>query len=154
MWSCRSCGRTAEEEARFCPSCGARRPARPPPAQQRRVVTVLFADVSGFTALSERLDPETVQDLMSRWFATARPAVEHHGGRVENYLGDAVMAVFGVPAAHEDNALRATRAAREMHTALESLNGELSSRYGVRLAIHAGLNTGEVVAGTSADGDP
>src|SRR4051812_44389548 len=127
MWSCRSCGRTAEEEARFCPSCGARRSARPPPAQERRVVTVLFTDVSGFTALSERLDPETIQHLMSRWFGTVRPAVERHGGRVEKYLGDAVMALFGVPAAHEDDALRATRAALELQTSLDALNRELAS---------------------------
>jgi class 3 adenylate cyclase/tetratricopeptide (TPR) repeat protein len=116
-------------------------------------VTVLFSDVSGFTTLGERLDPESLQQLMSRWFGETRRIVERHAGTVEKYMGDAVMAVFGVPVVHEDDAVRAARAALEMHETLNHLNDELERRWGVRLEIHSGLNTGEVVVGTAPGGD-
>ena len=83
-------------------------------SQRRKVVTVVFADVVGSTAMGERVDPETLRWAMQRWFGRMRDVVERHGGTVENYIGDAVMAVFGVPVAHEDDALRAVRAAAEM----------------------------------------
>ena len=79
--------------------------------QRRKVVTVIFADVVGSTAMGERVDPETLRWAMQRWFGRMRDVVERHGGTVENYIGDAVMAVFGIPVAHEDDALRAVRAA-------------------------------------------
>src|SRR5690349_9295130 len=104
----------------------------------RKVVTVLFCDVVGSTALGEATDPEALQGLLAAYFERMKAVVEHHGGSVEKFIGDAVMAVFGVPAAHEDDALRACRAAVEMRDALPELG--ISGRIGV--------NTGEVVTGT------
>src|SRR5712692_3117956 len=104
----------------------------------RKVVTVLFCDVVGSTALGESVDPEALQGLLARYFERMKGIVESHGGSVEKFIGDAVMAVFGVPVAHEDDALRACRAAVEMRGALPEL--------GIRGRI--GLNTGEVVTGT------
>jgi class 3 adenylate cyclase/tetratricopeptide (TPR) repeat protein len=131
------------------------------PAQERRkLVTVLFCDVTGSTALAERLDAETLRALMLRYFDEMRAAVERHGGTVEKFIGDAVAALFGVPLAHEDDALRAVRAAAEMQSRLGRLNDELDRRFGARLAIRIGINTGEVVAGAGdgpdllASGDP
>jgi class 3 adenylate cyclase len=120
----------------------------------RKTVTVLFSDVTGFTALGERLDPESVHEVMGRFFAEMGQVVERHGGTVEKFIGDEVMALFGVPVVHEDDALRAARAALEMRAVLETLNEELASRWEVRLTAHTGLNTGEVVAGARAEGDP
>jgi class 3 adenylate cyclase len=110
-------------------------------------VTVVFSDLSGSTALGERLDPESLSQVMARYYEAMRAVVLHHGGRVEKFAGDAVMAVFGIPAAHEDDALRAVRAASGMHAALGDLNEELEREWGVRLELHTGVNTGEVVAG-------
>ena len=94
-------------------------------AQVRKHVTVVFADVSGSTALGERLDPETLRRVMERYFAEARQALERHGGTVEKFIGDAVVAVFGIPAVHEDDALRAVKAAAEMRTAIVAPEREL-----------------------------
>ena len=114
-------------------------------------MTVVFCDVTGSTAMGERLDPESLRRVMSRYFVEMRAALERHGGTVEKFIGDAVMAVFGVPAIHEDDALRAVRAASEMRDALEVLNKELERDHGVSLAARIGVNTGEVVAGDHAD---
>ena len=114
----------------------------------RKTVTVLFADVTGSTALGERLDPESFRRVMARYFDVARGCLERHGGTVEKFIGDAVMAVFGVPVVHEDDALRALRAAVDLRDALESLNEELERSYGVTLQLRTGVNTGEVVTGT------
>ena len=114
----------------------------------RKVVTVLFCDVSGSTALGERIDPESLRRVMARYFETAKAIVERHGGTVEKFIGDAVMAVFGVPTVHEDDALRAVRAADELRGGLGELNDELESGYGTRLELRMGVNTGEVVTGT------
>jgi class 3 adenylate cyclase/tetratricopeptide (TPR) repeat protein len=105
---------------------------------QRKVVTVLFCDVTGFTALGEQLDPEALQALLARYFERMKAIVELHGGTVEKFIGDAVMSVFGVPVAHEDDALRALRAATQMRAALPELGVEA----------RMGVNTGEVVTGT------
>ena len=94
----------------------------------RKTVTVLFCDVTGSTALGERLDPEVLRRVMARYFEEMRAALERHGGTVEKFIGDAVMAVFGIPMVHEDDALRAVRAAAEMRTALADLNTELAAR--------------------------
>jgi len=110
-------------------------------------VTVLFCDVVDSTGRGERIDPESVRRVMSRYFEEMRAALEAHGGTVEKFIGDAVMAVFGVPTAHEDDALRAVRAAAEMQSRLAGLNEELAEAWGVQLAIRIGINTGEVVAG-------
>jgi predicted ATPase/class 3 adenylate cyclase len=113
----------------------------------RKTVTVVFCDVAGSTSLAERLDPEAVRRVMSRYFEQMERVLARHGGTVEKFIGDAVMAVFGIPQVHEDDALRAVRAAAEMHEGLTALNEELDRDHGVRLAIRIGVNTGEVVAG-------
>ncbi len=111
-------------------------------------MTVVFADVAGSTALGESLDAESLRRVMARYFETARACLEGHGGSVEKFIGDAVMAVFGVPVAHEDDALRALRAAAELRQAMEALNTELGREYNTALRIRIGVNTGEVVVGT------
>jgi len=122
MVGCASCGRENPDDARFCSHCGTPIASEAPaPAVARKVVTVLFADVSGFTALGERLDPESLQQLVGRWFHEAQRVIARHGGVVEKYMGDCVMAVFGVPVVHEDDALRAARAALEMRDTLAEL---------------------------------
>ena len=148
--TCAYCGRESPDDFAFCPACAA--PLAPPGGQEvRKTVTVVFCDVTGSTAMGERLDPESLRRVMSRYFAEMRAALERHGGTVEKFIGDAVMAVFGVPAIHEDDALRAVRAAAEMREALRDLNKELERDHGVSLAARIGVNTGEVVAGEQAD---
>jgi class 3 adenylate cyclase/tetratricopeptide (TPR) repeat protein len=119
-------------------------------SERRKVVTVVFADVVGSTALGERVDAETLRWAMRRWFDRMRGVVERHGGAIENYVGDAVMAVFGIPVAHEDDALRAARAAAEMRDEVARLRGELRRERGVELAVRIGVNTGEAVTGAGA----
>jgi class 3 adenylate cyclase len=145
---CTSCGAENREGARFCDSCGAPLAETAPAREVRKVVTVLFCDVTGSTALGERIDPESLRRVMSRYFETAKAIVERHGGTVEKFIGDAVMAVFGVPTVHEDDALRAVRAAAELRGVLAGLNEELERDYGTRLELRMGVNTGEVVTGT------
>src|SRR5436190_15175866 len=105
---------------------------------QRKIVTVLFCDVTGSTALGESADPEALRGLLARYFERMKAIVERHGGAVEKFIGDAVMAVFGVPVLHEDDALRAVRAAVEMRDAIPELGVEGRS----------GVTTGEGVTGT------
>ena len=145
---CASCGAENREGARFCDACGAALAEAAPAREVRKVVTVLFCDVSGSTALGERIDPESLRRVMARYFETAKTIVERHGGTVEKFIGDAVMAVFGVPTVHEDDALRAVRAADELRGGLDELNDELEAGYGTRLELRMGVNTGEVVTGT------
>jgi class 3 adenylate cyclase/tetratricopeptide (TPR) repeat protein len=116
------------------------------PTDVRKTVTILFCDLTGSTDLGERLDPETLRRVTFRFFDAMRAVLEHHGGTVEKYAGDDVMAVFGIPTLHEDDALRAVRAAEAMQKALEELNEELEPGWGVRLEMRIGINTGEVVA--------
>ncbi|MBA3738624.1 MAG: AAA family ATPase, partial [Actinobacteria bacterium] len=117
----------------------------------RKTVTVVFCDVSGSTSMGERLDPETLRLVMNRYFDEMRSVLEAHGGTVEKFIGDAVMAVFGIPSVHEDDALRAVRAAAEMRSVLRELNKELERDHGVSISSRIGVNTGGVVAG---GGDP
>jgi class 3 adenylate cyclase/tetratricopeptide (TPR) repeat protein len=145
---CATCGAENREGARFCDSCGAMLADTAPAREVRKVVTVLFCDVSGSTALGERIDPESLRRVMARYFETAKTVVERHGGTVEKFIGDAVMAVFGVPTVHEDDALRAVRAADELRGGLDELNDELEAGYATRLELRMGVNTGEVVTGT------
>ena len=122
------------------------------PAVTRRTVTIVFADVAGSTALGEQLDPEMMRALMTRYFAAMKDALERHGGTVEKFIGDAVMAVFGIPVLHEDDALRAVRAAEEMQLLLARYGVELETQRGITLRTRIGVNTGEVVAGDPATG--
>jgi class 3 adenylate cyclase len=120
--------------------------------ESRRTVTVVFTDVTGSTGLGESLDPEAVRRVMERYFETVSTVLARHGGTVEKFIGDAVMAVFGVPRLHEDDALRAVRAAVEMRFELAALNEELRRDWGVTLRTRTGVNTGEVVAGDPSSG--
>jgi class 3 adenylate cyclase len=167
---CLNCQAELPPNARFCMNCGqaappasaaaaapaapAAVPTRPvipavappaasPMAGERRMVTVLFADISGFTALSEKMDPEQVRGLMNACFDRLVPSVEKYGGVVDKFIGDEIMALFGAPVAHEDDPTRALRASLEMMETLEQFN----EQHGVRLGMHAGVNTGLVVSG-------
>ena len=119
----------------------------------RKTVTLVFCDVTDSTQLGEQLDPEALREVFSRYHAAARTVLERHGGTIEKFVGDAVMAVFGIPVVHEDDALRAVRAAVELREAMAELNAELRRDYGVGIAIRTGVNTGEVVAGDPAQGE-
>jgi class 3 adenylate cyclase/tetratricopeptide (TPR) repeat protein len=118
----------------------------------RKTVTVVFSDLKGSTSLGEALDPESLRDVMGRYFERMRYVLHGHGAAVEKFIGDAVMAVFGLPRVREDDAQRAVRAAWQMQRALQELNDELEPRWGVRLLARIGVNTGEVVAGDAAAG--
>jgi class 3 adenylate cyclase len=152
MQVCPRCGEENSDRARFCQRCGGALDALAGSREVRKTVTVLFMDVVGSTEMGERLDPEALRRVMSRYFDEMRIAIARHGGTVEKFVGDAVMAVFGIPVLHEDDALRAVRAASDMREALAPLNEDLESKYGVRLAVRIGVNTGEVVAGDPATG--
>ncbi|HYU58208.1 MAG TPA: adenylate/guanylate cyclase domain-containing protein, partial [Actinomycetota bacterium] len=146
---CANCGADLAEGARFCSACGT--PVEPEAAElaeERKLVTILFADVTGSTQLGERLDPERMKEVMSRFFAAMRAEIEAEGGTVEKFIGDAIMAAFGVPAAHEDDPSRALRAVMRMRTSLDALNRDLEREHGVSLAVRTGVNTGEVIAVT------
>ena len=137
MTACATCGSPLPEDARFCPSCGS--PTTLPNAgQERKVVTVLFADVTGSTALGERLDPERFREVMQSYGNAMREEIEGEGGTVEKFIGDAVMAAFGVPAAHEDDPERALRASLRMMRRLDELNGDLERAHDVSLQIRVG----------------
>jgi class 3 adenylate cyclase/tetratricopeptide (TPR) repeat protein len=161
MRICPNCGEENPDRAKFCLNC-----AQPlsdaalGPRETRKTVTVLFSDVTGSTGIGEKLDPESLRRVMGGYFEKMRAVIEHHGGTVEKYIGDAVMAVFGIPVLHEDDALRAVRAAIGMKAALTLYNQELQRERGVSIAVRTGINTGEVVAGigdtghTLVTGDP
>ena len=144
--SCANCGAPLPPGARFCPSCATPVVAGISSGEERKLVTVLFADVTGSTALGERLDPERLRALLQSYFAGMSAAIETWGGTVEKYIGDAVMAAFGVPHIREDDAERALRAALDMLRRLDGLNREFETQHGVSVAIRIGVNTGEVIA--------
>ncbi len=137
MAVCAACGRESPDDFGFCPGCGAT--LAPPVSRRdvRKVVTVLFCDLTGSTAIGDSTDPEPLRALMSRYYDSARAVLERHGGTVEKFVGDAVMAVFGIPVATEHDALRAVRAAVELRDGVHALG----------LEARIGVNTGEVVAG-------
>ena len=118
----------------------------------RKTVTILFSDLAGSTAMGDALDPETVRRVMGQYFNACRSAIEFHGGTIEKFIGDAVMAVFGVPVVHEDDAMRALRAAEEIRVSLVHLNDDFEHQHGMRLVVRTGINTGEVMAGDPAAG--
>ena len=143
---CDRCGAELPTGVRFCPACGASVVPLVAPSEERKLVTVLFADVVGSTALGARLDPERLREVTDAYFDAMRHELESQGGTVEKFIGDAVMAVFGVPAAHEDDPTRALRAALAMSRRLTELNLSLETLHGVTLAMRIGVNTGEVLA--------
>ena len=147
--TCLACGRESPAGFVFCGFCGASLPAEPaaPPVRERRVVSVLFCDVVGFTAASDGADPEDVQARMQAYYGRLRPVVERFGGLVEKLLGDGVMAVFGVPVAHEDDAERAVRAGLAIVEAVRELGVDA---VGSGLAVRVGVNTGEVLVDLGA----
>ena len=148
MPACPRCGEPTDERARFCPACGASLPATEATrAGVRKTVTVVFSDVTDWTGMGERHDPEQLRGVMDRYFAGVRSILERHGGTVEKFIGDAVMAVFGTPVVHEDDALRALRAVVELRDALAELNEELERDFGMRIAVRTGVTSGEVIAG-------
>src|SRR6059058_815031 len=129
---CPSCGAENPPGFRFCGSCGSG--LAEAAAEVRKTVTVLFCDLVGSTALGERTDPEVLRELMTTYHAALRTILERHGGTVEKFAGDAAMAVFGIPQVHEDDAMRAARAAAEIREAVTRL----------RLEVRIGVNTGDV----------
>src|SRR4051812_890811 len=153
---CPNCGSAVPPEARFCMSCGGRLEAPGKPQQpmrqsreelpeERRRVTVLFADLSGYTSVAERMDPEAVKSLVDRVLMRLGQEVERYGGTVDKYIGDNVMAIFGAPVAHEDDEERAVRAGLGMQNAMGEVNLDLPD--GVEFDLRVGINTGEVLAG-------
>jgi len=153
---CASCGSPNPSGQRFCGECGAQLGApadtaeQPPaPVAERRLVSVLFADLVGFTTLSESRDPEEVRELLSRYFDSCRRLIELYGGAVEKFIGDAVMAVWGTPVAQEDDAERAVRTALDLVAAVSALGDEA----GVRLRARAGVLTGEAAVNLAAAGE-
>jgi predicted ATPase/class 3 adenylate cyclase len=149
---CPNCGEENPARFRLCGFCGAQLAPELPPQEVRKTVTIVFSDLKGSTNLGEALDSESLREVMSRYFEEMQAILEEYGGRVEKYIGDAIMAVFGLPRIHEEDALRAVRAAAAMQAALRTLNDELEERWGVRLENRTGVNTGEVVAGDPAAG--
>jgi class 3 adenylate cyclase len=160
MASCSACGESNPARARFCLGCGhplADEPAAVP--EVRRNISIIFADLVGSTMLGESLEAEALRYVTGRYFETMRAAVERHEGTVEKFIGDAVVALFGVPRVREDDALRAVRAAADMGVSLTALNEELQRDLALTLQIRVGVNSGEVIVGehraggSSATGD-
>jgi len=172
--TCHECGNINPRDSKFCNECGselqkARQPSsindslpelkitKPSEKEtvypsisiegERKHVTALFSDMSGYTAMSEKLDPEEVKEITSRIFGEISQIVGKYDGFIEKFIGDAVMALFGVPKAHEDDPVRAIRAAREIHDLVRSMSPELEEKTGKPLSMHTGINTGLVVTG-------
>ena len=148
MQTCPSCGEENPDRFRLCGYCGTVLvAAQPPPQEVRKTVTIVFCDLKDSTALGGRLDSEALREVLALYFSAMKPVLEGHGGTIEKYIGDAIMAVFGLPRMHEDDAQRAVRAAARMREALAELNVTLRAEFGVTLENRTGVNTGEVVTG-------
>jgi class 3 adenylate cyclase/tetratricopeptide (TPR) repeat protein len=171
--TCSECGTNNPVGNKFCNECGSNlKPAKEVPDQiaetksppaspskatiatdtsfitgERKHVTVLFSDLTGYTAMSEKLDPEEVKEITSRIFSDISKIIGKYDGFIEKYAGDAVMAIFGVPKAHEDDPIRAVKAAQEIHELVDTLSPELENRIGQPISMHSGINTGLVVTG-------
>ncbi len=162
--ACPSCGAANPAGAKFCIECGASLTSAPAPAapaapeaegappEERRTATVLFADLSGYTAASERVDPERMKSLIDPALRRLGAEVERYGGAIDKFIGDNVMGVFGAPVAHEDDPERAVRAGLAMQAAMEEINGEIAGDLPVDFALRVGINSGEVLAGRVGEG--
>ena len=135
MPTCARCRQPYPAGARFCLTCGSPLAAAGEGREGRRIVTVVFSDLVGSTSLGERLDPELLREVITRYYDRAAAVLERHGGTIAKFIGDAVMAVYGIPRLHEDDALAAVRGAAELGASLAELNGELVAAWGVRLAL-------------------
>jgi len=156
MVKCPGCGEENPPKFKLCGYCGTPLAAAAPalPAHElRKTVTLIFCDLKGSTELGERLDSEALHEVKERYFKAMAAEITRHGGKIEKYIGDAIMAVFGLPRAHEDDALRAVRAAAGMQAALHQVNEDLNAHFGVTLANRTGVNTGEVVASDDPTAD-
>lgn len=153
MIHCPNCRQENPVKFRLCGHCGKPLAVSAAPREVRKTVTLVFSDLQGSTALGERIDPEALHEIKERYFTAMAAQIEHHGGKIEKYIGDAIMAVFGLPRAREDDALRAVRAAAGMGAALQELNQDLGRRYGVALSNRTGVNTGIVVANDDPGAD-
>ncbi len=155
MIKCPGCGEENPPKFKLCGYCGTplHAAAALPAHEIRKTVTLLFTDLKDSTALGERLDSEALHEVKERYFSAMAAEIKRHSGKIEKYIGDAIMAVFGLPRAHEDDALRAVRAAVGMRDALQRVNSELGPRFGVQLANRTGVNTGEVVASDDPTAD-
>jgi class 3 adenylate cyclase/tetratricopeptide (TPR) repeat protein len=150
--ACPNCGEQNPAKFRLCGYCGTALAPALPPQEERKTVTVFFSDLKGSTNLGEALDPESLREVMTQYFDSMTRVLRRHGATIEKFIGDAIMAVFGLPKLHEDDALRAVRAAKETQVAVAELNEELMRRYGISLTVRTGVNTGEVVAGDPTTG--
>lgn len=159
MINCPACNEENPPKFRLCGYCGtplaaaAEAPPARVPREVRRTVSIVFCDLKGSTALGEQIDPEALHEVKDRYFTAMAAQITRHGGKIEKYIGDAIMAVFGLPVQHEDDALRAVRAAAGMQEALRAVNDDLATHYGVVLANRTGVNTGEVVANDDPSAD-
>jgi class 3 adenylate cyclase/tetratricopeptide (TPR) repeat protein len=151
---CPACSKVNKAGSKFCNGCGhkldeplPRTQPTSPPDSERKHVTVLFSDMSGYTAMTEKLDPEEVKEIMGKIFGEISKVVAKYGGFIEKFIGDAVMALFGVPKSHEDDPVRAIKAAREIHDVVSSLGSQYAKRIGKSLCMHTGICTGLVVTG-------
>jgi predicted ATPase/class 3 adenylate cyclase len=148
--ACPVCATLNPNRARFCLECATPLISAAETHQVRKTVTILFTDLVGSTALGEHMDPELLRALMTRYFRAVEEVVDRHGGIVEKFIGDAVVAIFGVPTLHEDDALRAVRAADEIRSRLAELSAELADEGGPPISVRTGINTGEVVTAVEA----
>src|SRR5262245_23651469 len=144
--TCSACGQANPEEARYCLACGVELTAQGFVGEERKVVSVLFVDLVGFTGRSDRADPEDVRAALRPYHERLKTEIERFGGTVEKFIGDAVMAVFGAPVSHEDDAERAVRAALRILEAIEDLNEERD----LDLAVRGAVATGEAVVALGA----
>jgi class 3 adenylate cyclase/tetratricopeptide (TPR) repeat protein len=150
--TCPTCGFENDAETRLCGMCGSTIAVRGAARESRKTVTLVFADPKPTSLTGEPLSAEALRDVMTRYFEAMRHALSRHGGTVEKFIGDAVMAVYGLPVRHEDDAIRAIRAAAEMQAALPALNEAFRAEWGVEIRNHIGVNTGEVIAGDASTG--
>jgi class 3 adenylate cyclase/tetratricopeptide (TPR) repeat protein len=153
-WICPNCKSANLPTGKFCGDCGYKleqppeTPKQIPPSEsERKHVTVLFSDMSGYTAMTEKLDPEETKEIMGEIFGEISKVVAKYGGFIEKFIGDAVMALFGVPTSHEDDPVRAIKASREIHYVVSSLSSQFEKRIGKALCMHTGICTGLVVTG-------